>query len=514
MRPTAIVVTKDIHATINSMEDRMKNIAHRFYQRLSSTRVGLIAFAALALVTGVMIGFSGTPSTGPHSPPPPLDPVSLQSIGPGEIKLTGRLSQTKLVQGSNDAIYLSLDLEAPANTAPIAPKTATDMIVVLDHSGSMAEENRLPFARQAIIDLLNRLTAEDRFALVMFDSSAEIVSELTVVTPAERERLIQIVNTIQPGSGTNMSEGLFKAKDLALHSASPRNRKVLLLSDGEANEGITQPTELNRIARSISNNGLILSTIGLGLGFNETLMASLADHGMGSYAYLEHLGGLGTILAQNLSDLRKVYAPSSELELALALGIVLLDAGGYPWSHTAPGVVRVPTGQILSGVKRSLTLTFNAPTGDLGEFALGDVRLRYQLATGPAEARLSGDKLKLAVLPAERRSEVVASVEQAVVKESWLGNNLGRLKAAYRDAVRAGDKDKAKAALDNYSNETQKVEAALGAPIVDEKTKSELKRMDQELDDAFAGKPAEQALKQNRLSKKAHAEGLKAQRSK
>ena len=68
----------------------------------------------------------------------------------------------------------------------MAPKIATDLIVVLDHSGSMAEENRLPFARQAIIDLLNRLTAEDRFALVIFDSSAAIVSELTPVTPAER----------------------------------------------------------------------------------------------------------------------------------------------------------------------------------------------------------------------------------------------------------------------------------------------------------------------------------------
>lgn len=88
------------------------------------------------------------------------------------------------------------------------------------------------------------------------------------------------------------------------------------------------------------------------------------------------------------------------------------------------------------------------------------------------------------------------------------------MKAAYRDAVSAGDKDKAKASLDRYDNEARKIEAALGAPIVDEKTRSELKRMEQDLDDAFAGKPAEQAQKQNRLSKKAHAEGLEAQPSK
>ena len=489
----------------------MQSIAHRFYQRLGSTRVGLIAFATLALLTGVMIGFSGTPSAGTPAHPPP-DPVSVQ--GPGDIKLMGRLSQTKLVQGTSDGIYLSLEIEAPAGSASMTPKIATDLIVVLDHSGSMAEENRLPFARQAIIDLLNRLTAEDRFALVIFDSSAAIVSELAPVTPTERQRLIQIVQTIQPGSGTNMSAGLFKAKDLALRSASERSRKILLLSDGQANEGITDPTEINGIAQSLSTSGLILSTIGMGLGFNETLMTSLADHGMGSYAYLEHLGGLAAILAQNLSDLRHVYARSSELEIKLSPGIALLDAGGYPMSQVSPTVIRVPTGQILGGVKRRLTLTFNAPTGDLGEFGLGDIRLRYRLAAGPAEVALAADKLRLAVVPQERRSEAVASVDQAVIKESWLGNNLGRLKAAYRDAISAGDKDKAKASLDRYDNEAQKVEAALGAPIVDEKTRSELKRMEQDLDDAFAGKPAEQAQKQNRLSKKAHAEALEAQRSK
>ena len=491
----------------------MQSIAHRFYQRLSSTRAGLIAFAALALLTGVMIGFSGTPSAGTPAHPPP-DPVSFQSLGPGDIKLTGRLSQTKLVQGTSDGIYLSLEVEAPAGSASMAPQIATDLIVVLDHSGSMAEENRLPFARQAIINLLNRLTAEDRFALVIFDSSAAIVSELTPVTPTERERLIQIVQTIQPGSGTNMSAGLFKARDLALRSASERSRKILLLSDGEANEGITDPAEINGIAQNLSTSGLILSTIGMGLGFNETLMTSLADHGMGSYAYLEHLGGLGAILAQNLSELRHVYARSSELEIKLSPGIALLDAGGYPMSQVSPTVIRVPTGQILGGVKRRLTLTFNAPTGDLGEFGLGDIRLRYQLPAGPAEVALAADKLRLAVVPQERRSEAVASVDQTVIKESWLGNNLGRLKAAYRDAVSVGDKDKAKASLDRYDNEARKVEAALGAPIVDEKTRSELKRMEQDLDDAFAGKPDEQAQKQNRLSKKAHAEGLEAQRSK
>ncbi len=486
----------------------MKRVALRFGERLGSARVGLAAFASLALLTAAMIGFSEMPV--PHAPMPLHTPV--QATGPGGIKLSGQLSQTKLLQGSNGALYLNLEVEAPSSTEGVAVRAATDMIVILDQSGSMAAENRLPFAKQAIVDLLNRLTEEDRFALVTFDSSATLVSELTPVTLAERERLIRVVNTVQPGSGTNMSGGLFKARELALRNRSERSRKMLLLSDGQANEGITHPGELNQIARSINESGLILSTIGMGLGFNETLMASLADHGMGSYAYLEHLGGLGEILARNLTDSRKVYARSSELELTLSPGVTLVDAGGYPLSPVSPTVVRVPIGQILSGAKRSLTLSFNVPTKSLGEFTVGTVELRYQLAAGAASVHLGGDRLMLAVLPLERRGDALASVNEPVIKSSWLSNNLGRLKAAYRDAIASGDRDKARAALSGYYNEARKTESSLGVSIVDEATRSELKSMERDLNDAFAGPAPAQAVKQQRLAKKAHAEGLAAQR--
>ncbi|MGH8479477.1 MAG: vWA domain-containing protein [Gammaproteobacteria bacterium] len=473
----------------------MKRLARRFLERLRSERTGYTAYAALAAVTVAAVGFSEMPTALPSlsNPPPAAGPI--EARGSDGLTLTGRLSQTKLVQGENGSVYLDLDLQAPALAGAAPTRKATDVIVVLDHSGSMAAENRLPFAKQAVVELLGRLTPEDRFALVVFDSLAAVASEPTPVTDRARERLIQTVRAIQPGSGTNLGDGILKAEAIAPRADTERGRRVLLLSDGEANEGITSPIELGGLARGMSEHGLILSTIGMGLGFNESLMSTLADHGMGTYAFLEHLGGLAEILSRNLDDSRNVYAEKSELEIRLAPGVALLDAGAYPIAPLSPGLLRVPIGQVLGGARRGLTLTFHAPTGTIGATALATVRLRYQTATGPATLELGREKLTLAVLPPERRPEARASVDEPVMKSSWLANNLGRLKSAYRDAVASGDRGKAEAAIDAYQREAETAEGALGMSILDGKTRSDLKTMERDLDDAFAGPPATQAQK-------------------
>ena len=86
-----------------------------------------------------------------------------------------------------------------------------------------------------------------------------------------------------------MGAGLNAALNLLHNSHSDSARKILLLADGQANQGITNPEQLAQMAARATHYGAVLSTIGMGLGFNESLMAKLADHGMGHYSYLEDL---------------------------------------------------------------------------------------------------------------------------------------------------------------------------------------------------------------------------------
>ena len=139
--------------------------------------------------------------------------------GTDGVTFSGTLSQTNLVQGGNGVMYLDLSITTPAATLSPSSVKASDIVVVLDRSGSMAAENRLPYAKEAVRRLVRQLQADDRFALITFDSVAVVDTELTPVTDAARERIVRRVNAIQPGSSTNIGDGLLKARALLQGSA-------------------------------------------------------------------------------------------------------------------------------------------------------------------------------------------------------------------------------------------------------------------------------------------------------
>jgi Ca-activated chloride channel homolog len=399
----------------------------------------------------------------------------------------------------------------------------------------MAADNRLPYAKEAVRSLVSRLQADDRFALVTFDSVAVVNTELTPVTDAVREQIWRRLAAIHPGASTNISDGLLKARALFQENAGAgpdgpvparqasvagqgetgagthaptqsrqRSRKVILLSDGEANVGLVDPKELAHIAASFAGHGAVLSTIGMGLGFNETLMASLADYGMGHYAYLEHLARLGEILEQDMQDARQV----------LGDGITVTDAGGYPIDLTSqPGSARVLTGQLLGGAKKHFVVTLTVPTHRLGEIRLGEVTLHYTTSQGTATIALPPDNLRVAVLELARRDEAVASVNQGLFQQLWEGNNLGRLQKDYSHWLQTGDKAKAQQAIADYRDTLHKAETDTGVPVASPAVTGELSAMEKELQETFSGPAAQQEEKRNRAAKIRHTEALKSQRS-
>ena len=353
-------------------------------------------------------------------------------------------------------MYLDLRITTPAATLSPARVKASDIVVVLDRSGSMAAENRLPYAKEAIRRLVQRLSADDRFALITFDSVAVVDTELTPVTDTVRERIVRRVQAIHPGSSTNISDGLLKARALLPGNVGERHRKVILLSDGEANMGIVDPKALAKIAASFPEHSAVLSTIGMGLGFNETLMAALADYGMGHYAYLEHLAKLGEILEQDMANTRQVFASASSLELTVGDGVTVTDVGGYPLDLTSqPGTARVATGQLLGGARKHFVVTMTVPTDRVDEISLGNIKLHYTTSQGTQSIALPRENLRIAVLEPARRDEAVASVRRDLVQQLWEGNNLGRLQKDYSHWLRSGEKQKAQQAISDYRQALQ-----------------------------------------------------------
>lgn len=499
----------------------MATITARLRNKLTSRKGQLTVFAGIAALTALLVGMQvmttqGATTGGKHPPKhmPPVGHSGGNAAHVSDLTLQAVLSQTKLVQGEDGALYINLSIQAPDTQGEQMGKTPTDFVVVLDRSPSMLAANKLPYAKAAVRELIGKLDASDRFALIAFDRRARIYSELVEVTPSARQRLINLVNKLNVGSATNIGAGLMRAKALIEKSPSPRVKKILLLSDGETNTGITDPNALARMASEIASKQTVLSAIGMGLGFNEALMASLADHGMGNYSYLEHLNTLGDILAKDVDDTRLIYAENSALHLQLQNGVQLLDAAGYPIETIGGDAtqVRIKTGQLLQGVSKNLMLSLSSPTVRTGDFTLGEMTLQFSVDGVMQQRTLAPQHLAYAVVEPSKKPAARASISKDVYRKSWLRNNLGRLRQQVYRSVKEGNKADAQSAIDTYRRELRDAEEKSGLRLKSEALEEDMAEMESQLQEAFSGAPAAQAVKRNSLSKQMQYQGRQDQR--
>ncbi|MGR9116190.1 MAG: vWA domain-containing protein [Gammaproteobacteria bacterium] len=476
----------------------MNTFFKSFTGSLSANRLGLLIFGILSLLTGAVLMTSKNITAAPNPS--------------NEVKIITQLSQSKLVKGDLNTVYLDVGIQSPGIEADRSSMRASDLIVVLDRSGSMSGTNKMPYAKAAIRELLSRLQGNDRFALISFADQALVHSPLVSVDADRREQLNAMVNTIQPGGGTNIGEGLINAVSLLTEQRQDRISKVLLLSDGQANQGITDLTGLNRIVQQLTQQESVLSSIGMGLDFNETLMSALADYGMGSYHFLEDLAGLGDIFAHSLNATRNIFAANSELHLRLNDGVELIDAAGYPIGKDG-NTVHIKTGQLLGNNIKKFVMTFRVKANDAGDFPLGDMQLAYPVQGGNQQQLISAQQLMLTVVEAERRQEAVDSIDKDVYKQSWLKNNFGLMQKKLSRWVREGNKDKADQAINEYRKEIAKAEQQAAMPLVSEELDEKLAEMENGVAEAFNGSFSDQSVKRKRAAKSIQMDAIKQQRS-
>ena len=505
----------------------MSSITNRTYRLLLSTpnlsrgvgiyalcAVGTALACAITLLPGAHQPEVNVPPATPGTTAPAVSmPLALRKTSHG-VTFSGEITNPKIVQGDSGRVYLNFAVATPELSSAEGVRKPTDMLVILDKSGSMSAENRLPYAKSAIIDLLGRLNEQDRFALVTFDSGASTLSPFVEISATQRERLSSLVSTIQPGSGTNMSGGINLAESLLRTLDGSRSRRVILLSDGEANEGITSSEALGQLSRDLNRRDAVVSTIGMGLGFNERVMSLVADQGGGNFSYLESLATLGTILNKDLLDARQVFASSSEIRLQLPRGARLVDAGGYPieGGQEDSGAVTIRTGQLLSGKDKRFFVTLDVPTSETGSLDLGKPELRLVANTIPIQLNLGEQPLKVAVVQQSERVQANAALNQDLWRDAWSSNNYGVMQRELQSFIRSGDRVKADQTVARYQEEITKAEAASGVSLRTPELLKNLHQLAEENSDSFSGSTNEQELKRNRYGKKLWGSGASYQR--
>lgn len=164
-----------------------------------------------------------------------------------------------------------------------------NLVLLVDTSGSMYDENKLPLAVDALKLLLKDLDEKDAISLVTYAGSSEVLLEGVKCTPEGKELIIEALDSLEADGGTYGETGLRTAYDLAQESFSEgANNRVLLLTDGDFNLGQTDDSELVKLVKEKADGRIFLSILGFGAGnYNDALAEELADKGNGNYSYID-----------------------------------------------------------------------------------------------------------------------------------------------------------------------------------------------------------------------------------
>lgn len=246
-----------------------------------------------------------------------LGALALPDQARADLQLDARLAQAKILQGSKNQIYMRLNLKG----LPIAlpdKRPPLNIALVIDRSGSMAGA-RIERAKEAALLIVERLKPDDVVSVVMFDHAVETI--VPAAKMRDQEALAQRIRKITPGGRTaiyaGVEEGLRQVQKF--QSATHANR-VILLSDGLANVGPSTPGDLADLGRRAGSLGIPVTTIGLGLDYNEDLMTRLALASDGNHAFVEKPDDLVRIFRAELGDALSTVAQEIEIEIRIKQG--------------------------------------------------------------------------------------------------------------------------------------------------------------------------------------------------
>ncbi|HLM45634.1 MAG TPA: VWA domain-containing protein, partial [Myxococcaceae bacterium] len=188
----------------------------------------------------------------------------------------------------------------------------------------------------------------DRLAIAHYGSDVKSLPSLPA-SPSNRERMLRYIEGIWDDGGTNIGAGLHTGRSLvaAVRGDYTVNR-IILLSDGQPTEGITDDAGLTDVVKSIRAEGITVSAIGVGTDFNEDLMQGFAEYGAGAYGFLEDAGQLATLFQKDLQQATTSVARNVGLSFTLPEGVTLGEVLGYRASQ-AGRTVRVPLPDFSAG---------------------------------------------------------------------------------------------------------------------------------------------------------------------
>lgn len=293
------------------------------------------------------------------------------------------LDRPKVVQGYDGPVYVLIDFKAIHRDMEEGARPDLNLGLVLDRSGSMNGEGKMTFLKRAADLAVDQLQASDHLSVVEYDDQ---ISVLWPSGPLENPSQVKsLIAGLSPRGSTNLTGGMMKgvsevARSLdRLDSDDNVVSRVLLLSDGLANQGVTNPREIANLVREAKANGVRISTLGLGRDYDEDLMQLIAENGGGHYYYIENPQQIGRIFQEELRTLFQTVARDAKIRLETSKDVDGVEIVSFGDRALVSGG-EVDLGDFYSEEERTLVLRID-PDDDAfdqrGTVDLGDISFSY-----------------------------------------------------------------------------------------------------------------------------------------
>jgi Ca-activated chloride channel homolog len=223
-----------------------------------------------------------------------------------------------MISGANCTMVM-IGLNSPLDPETIE-RPPLNLALAIDTSGSMAGE---PIARvrEGLLRMLDALQPEDHVSLVAFSDRATVVAD---GDSGDFRSFAAAIDDLRAAGSTNIYDGLRSAYELIERDFdAERQNRVILLSDGEATAGVLQSARIAALGRAYAEQGIGLSTIGLGVEFDPVLLRTLAEAGAGTFHFVDDLAAVREVFSEEVSLVVVPIAQRGSLELRVAEGYEL-----------------------------------------------------------------------------------------------------------------------------------------------------------------------------------------------
>ncbi len=315
------------------------------------------AVAVVMLVFGLQLGEHNSP------------------VSAAQVQLNVGVSNPTMLAGEKEINHVRISLKG-FDIPKSKRRPPLNVAIVIDNSGSMSGK-KIQQAKDAAIAAVNRLRKDDIVSVVLYNSSAEVIVPATKAT--DRSQIIQKIKRVHAGGSTALFAGVSKgAAEVRKFLDAEFVNRVILLSDGKANVGPKSPRELERLGASLVKEGISVSTLGLGLGYNEDLMTRLASAGSGSHIFVEEADDLVAVFNNEFNDLMSVVASDFDIHARVADGVRPVRVLGTKADISGQDVF-IPLAQLYARQERYFVLEVEVSAGKNGTSRpLVSVSVEYQ----------------------------------------------------------------------------------------------------------------------------------------